>query len=340
MVLVTGGTGLLGSHLILQLLQANVTVRATYRSEASLEEARLLFSHYEGKEAETLFEQIRWVKADIKDVPALDKAFEGISMVYHTAAMISFNPAAWDALKKTNVEGTANIVNLCLAHKVKKLCYASSIAAIGKGPEGAEVTEENEWNESEISVYALSKHLAEMEVWRGSQEGLDIAIVNPGIILGPGNWDHGSLRLFKNVAKGMRYFPPGGTGFVSASDVARIMFLLGSGNIQNERFIVVSDNLSFEAVFAMISSSFGTKPPAMEIPMWILELGWRLDWLLHILLRKKRGITRDTVKSMGSRRKYSVQKLKGILNFEFNELENCIALSSEYFKKRYPAKFN
>lgn len=338
MILVTGGTGLLGSHLLWQLVQEEVSVKAIYRSEETLKEVKTIFSYYTDK-ASSYVDKITWVKADITDVPSLEEAFVGVSHVYHMAALISFNPAAWDSLKKINVEGTANIVNLCIANNIEKLCYASSIAAVGKSLDDSAITEQNEWLENETSVYALSKHLAEMEVWRGSQEGLKVVIVNPGIILGPGNWDHGSLRLFKNVAKGLRAYFPGGTGFVSVNDVASIMTQLMISDIYNERYIAISENLSFQKLFAMIGTSFGVRVPKKEIPFWLLEVGWRIDWLSHHFLRTKRRLTKNTVKSLRERKFFSSKKVERNLTFNFETMEKCIDFSCSILKKRYPNSF-
>ncbi len=338
MVLVTGGTGLLGSHLLFRLAQENVAVRAIYRTRASLEEVRTLFALY-SENASILFEKIQWIEADITDIPAMEKAFSGVTGVYHAAAMISFNPAAWEALKKTNVEGTANIVNLCLAYGVRKLCYASSIAAIGKGTSGKIVTEVNEWAETETSVYARSKHLAEMEVWRGSQEGLEVVIVNPGVILGPGSWHQGSLRFFKNAAGGMKWYFPGGTGFVDVRDVAACMHQLMHSGVRNERFITVGHNLSYKTVFGMISDSFGQSRPSRKVPLWLLEVGWRVDWFSHYFLRTRRRLTRDIVSSLKNPSEYSSEKLEKSLKFTFTELEECIRFACVYFQNRYKDSF-
>ncbi len=329
---------MLGSHLLFRLVQENEAVRAIYRTEASLEEVRILFAHY-SENARTLFESIHWVKADITDIPSLEKAFEGIKTVYHSAAMISFNPAAWEALKKTNVEGTANMVNLCLAYGIKKLCYASSIAAIGKGTPGNFVIEANEWAETETSVYAHSKHLAEMEVWRGSQEGLDVVIVNPGVILGPGNWQQGSLRFFKNAAGGMKWYFPGGTGFVDVRDVAACMQGLMHSGVRNERFITVGKNLTYKTVFGMMSDSFGLARPTRKVPLWLLEVGWRADWFSHYFLRTRRRLTRDIVSSLKNPSEYSSKKLIEALGFEFTEIEDCIRFACDFFRKRYKDSF-
>lgn len=329
----------MGSHLLFQLLQDHDAVRATYRTEASMEEVRSLFEYYT-EDPDLLLDKIQWVQADITDVPALESAFEGVTQVYHAAAMISFNPAAWEALKKTNVEGTANIVNLSLAHGVKKLCYASSIAAVGKGVQQGAVTEENEWAETETSVYALSKHLAEMEVWRGSQEGLEVVIVNPGVILGAGNWKQGSLRFFKNAARGMKSYFPGGTGFVDVRDVAFCMKELMRSRVRNERFITVADNLSYKEFLGSLSQAFGLPNPERAIPLWALELGWRLDWFSHHFLRTKRRLTRDTVNSLKNPREYSSGKIKDALGFEFTDTQDSIRKYSAYFRKRYPSAFS
>ncbi|QBA65099.1 NAD-dependent epimerase/dehydratase family protein [Muriicola soli] len=338
MILVTGGTGLVGAHLLFHLLSENKRVKAIYRSEESLLETISIFKHY-SDEANSLYQRITWIKADITDVPSLEIAFKGITQVYHAAAMISFNPAAWSALKKTNFEGTANIVNLCLAHKVEKLCYVSSIAAVGRGTHQAVVTEENDWLESETSVYALSKHLAEMEVWRGSQEGLKVVIVNPGVILGPGNWNQGSLKFFAKTAKGIQRYFPGGTGFVAVKDVASAMYMLMESEVYNERFITISENMSFKNLLVQISNSFGLDAPSKQIPMWQMEIGWRLDWFSHYFLRTKRRLTRDTVNSLKTQRMYSSEKIEKTIGFEFSDLQKCIASSCAYFKSRYPEAF-
>ena len=338
MVLVTGGTGLLGSHILFHLVQKGERVRAIYRDINSIQKVERLFSHYT-KENQNLFTEITWVEADILDIYSLEEAFDTVTKVYHAAAYISFNPKDWPTLRKTNVEGTKNIVNLCLDKNITKLCYASSIAAIGRSTNNELVTEENEWADSEINVYAVSKHRAEMEVWRGSQEGLDVVIVNPGIILGPGNWNHGSSRLFKNAAKGMRSYFPGGTGFISANDVATIMIKLMDSTIKNERFITVAKNLSYQEVFAMMSTSFGLPVPQKRIPYWVLEWLWRIDWFQSHLLGKKRKLTKSTVKSLRNRQEYSHNKVKEALHYEFEALKSCIDITCKILKEEYPEKF-
>ena len=213
MVLVTGGTGLIGSHLLFKLTQQGENVRATYRVGSDLDQVKVVFSYY-SDDSESLFNQIEWVEADLNDIPKLTLAFENISHVYHCAALISFDPSDYKLLRKTNIKGTANIVNLCSAFSVKKLCYVSSIATLGYNPE--RIDEETHWSgNQDQSVYAISKYGAEMEVWRGTQEGVSTVIVNPGVVLGPGFWSSGSGLLFKMAAKGKMYATKGVTGYVA-----------------------------------------------------------------------------------------------------------------------------
>ncbi|MCB0464194.1 MAG: NAD-dependent epimerase/dehydratase family protein, partial [Aequorivita sp.] len=184
MILVTGGTGLVGSHLLFFLLKKNERVRAIHRKSSDIQSVKKVFALYT-PEVESLFNKIEWIEADITDIPALKEVFMGIKKVYHCAAFISFNPSKYKVLKKANVEGTANIVNLCLANNIEKLCYVSSVATLGSNLKDQLISEETSWNPDEKnSVYAITKYGAEMEVWRGTQEGLDAVIVNPGLILG------------------------------------------------------------------------------------------------------------------------------------------------------------
>ena len=212
MVLVTGGTGLIGSHLLYKLTEQGEKIRATYRVGSDLERVRVIFSYYSDN-SESLFKQIEWIEADLNDIPKLTVAFENVTYVYHCAALISFDPSDYKLLRKTNIKGTANIVNLCIAFGVKKLCYVSTIATLGHNP--SLIDEETHWDgNQDQSVYAISKYGAEMEVWRGIQEGIPTVIVNPGVVIGPGFWSSGSGLLFKMTAKGRPFATEGGTGYV------------------------------------------------------------------------------------------------------------------------------
>jgi nucleoside-diphosphate-sugar epimerase len=324
MILVTGGTGLVGSHLLYFLLKSGASVRAIHRKTSNLEAVKKVFS-YETEDAENLFNKIDWVAANITDIPALSEAFKGITHVYHAAAYISFDPKHYYKLKKSNIEGTANIVNLCLANNIQKLCYVSSVATLGENPTGNLVSEITEWNpEEDNSVYAITKFGAEMEVWRGTQEGLDVVIVNPGVILGEGFWDSGSGIIFKRVAKGIPFYFGGGIGVVDVKDVVLIMQQLMESGCTNEKYILVESNVSYQQLLTQISTSLGKKPPMKEAPKWILSVLSQLDWFSATFFGTKRRLLKSTVNSMYTESFYDASKIKKELSYTFTPFEETV----------------
>ena len=335
MILVTGGTGLVGSHLLFKLVSNNENVRAIYRREKTLQRVKHVFSYF-SDDAENLFNNIEWVEADINDIPNLEDAFKGITSVYHCAAFVSFEPDKYITLRKVNIKGTANIVNLGISHKVKKLCYVSSIATIGHHSDSEKlIDEKTAWNpEEDNSVYAITKYGAELEVWRGTQEGLDAVIVNPGIILGAGYWSGGSSgNLFKQIHKGMRYYVNGVSGYVDVWDVVNTMHQLMAGPIKNESFILVSENLSFKTFQTKTALALNVKPPTKEAKPWLLNVVWRLDWLNFKLFGKRRSLSKQTAKSAVSITKYDNSKLKSKLSFEFKAIDESIDEVSKLYLK-------
>jgi nucleoside-diphosphate-sugar epimerase len=333
MILVTGGTGLVGSHLLYKLVTENKKVRATFRREKTLQRVKHVFSYF-SEDYELFFNKIEWVKGDINNIPQLQLAFKDITHVYHCAAFVSFEPDKYKTLRKINIEGTANVVNLAISNNVKKLCYVSSIAAIGHKINSNEVIDENtNWNpEEDNSVYAITKYGAELEVWRGTQEGLDAVIVNPGIILGGGFWNGGSSgSIFKQVYKGMTYYATGVTGYVDVWDVVGCMIQLMNSTIINEKYILISENLSFRDFQMKAANYLNVKPPKKEAKPWLLGMVWRLDWLNHKLFGKRRNLSKQSAKSMVTVTKYNNDKVKTMLNFDFKPIENSIREVSQLY---------
>ena len=326
---------MVGAHLMLHLLKNNTTVRATYRKGSNLKQVEKVFSYYT-KEASELYNKIEWVLADINDIPALEIAFQNVDYVYHAAALISFDPRDYYKLKKANILGTENIVNLCLSHSVKKLCYVSTIGAIGKSTEGQMATEENDWSNQDVNVYALTKYRAEMEVWRGSQEGLDIVIVNPGLILGPGFWDTGSGALFNIAQKAKDYYPPGGTGFITVNDVIQMMTELMASDIVNQRFIAVTENITYKDILTRLAIALGKKPPSKMLRLRQLKLGRLIDFLKSLTTGSKRRVTRKTIESLLHPETYDNRKIVDAIGFQFEPLQATIALCCEKFKEENP----
>lgn len=330
MILVTGGTGLLGSHLLLKLTEAGHSVRAVHRKKSDLKRVEKVFGYYQ-KDGTDLFNAIEWIEADINDIPALEIAFKNITHVYHAAALISFDPRDYKKLQKINVEGTANIVNLCIVNKVQKLCYASTIGALGRSIEGYTTNEETPWTPLEANVYGLSKHAAEMEVWRGSQEGLPVVIVNPGVIIGPGFWESGSGALFTTARKTHGYYPPGGTGFISVHDTVAMMIGLMQSPITNERYIAVAENWTYQRVLTEITGQLGIKPPSKKLKFWQLKIGRWLDWLKNLFFKSGRTITKSHIRSLKNRQIFDNHKIRSALDFEFRSLQDEIRFCCERF---------
>lgn len=331
MILITGASGLVGSHLTLELLQSGQAVRALYHTEKSLENVRKLFTLYE---QEALFDQAQWVKADITDIPSLEPVFENIQEVYHCAALISFDPADEKKLRKINIEGTANVVNLCLDFGVEKLCYVSSIAAIGPSLiEGSTINETTDWNpEHNHSDYAISKHGAEMEVWRGQQEGLSVRIINPGVILGPGFWQQGSGVIFDRVAKGLLFYTRGTTGFVGIEDVVRCIVQSMNEENSGEQFIAVAAHQSYEWLVKNIASGLQVSGPKIYIPLWMCVLAARIDGVLS-WFGKKRTLSLSMAKSLHSHDQYENKKAQNQLGISFESLEETIAKMCAFYRK-------
>jgi dihydroflavonol-4-reductase len=320
MILVTGGTGLVGAHLLLHLAENETAIRAIYRSEKKIEKSKKLFTLYN---KENLFSKIEWIKADILDVPSLEVAFKNIDYVYHCAAQISFDPKDENLLRKINIEGTTNIVNFCIDKNVKKLCHVSSIAALGDLKETETIlNEEIEWNpEASHSDYAITKYGAEMEVWRGQQEGLQVVIVNPGVIFGSTLWKEGSGEFFTKIKKGFPFYSKGSTGYIGVFDVVKIMQLLMKSSISGERFSLVSENTSFEEIISKIALKMNAKKPNFEAKPWMTSLAWRLDWLVSKIFRTRRNITKYGANSLHSDEIISNEKIKNALNFEFQSID-------------------
>jgi dihydroflavonol-4-reductase len=323
MILVTGGTGLVGAHLLIHLLENNEKVKAIYRNERHLEKVKSLFSN---QNKQQLYEAIHWVKADILDIPSLEVAFENIDYLYHCAALISFDPNDENSLRKVNIEGTANIVNLCLSYNIKKLCHVSSIATLGNlAQHETLVTEETEWNPEALhNDYAISKYGAEIEVWRGQQEGLNVVIVNPGVIFGSLLWENGSGAFLAKIKKGFPFYTKGSTAYIGVFDVVKIMYLLMKSDISGERFILVAENSSFEKVIFLIANKLNVKKPSFEVKPWMTSIAWRLDWFIATVFRTQRKISKYSANSLHSTEIISNAKVKNRLNYEFESIESVI----------------
>ena len=321
MVLVTGGTGLVGAHLLILLTEKGEQVRAIYRNLDNIQKTKSLFALYK---KDTFFELIQWVQADVLDIPTLENAFQGINKVYHCAAMISFDPKDENLVRKTNIEGTANIVNFCLAYNIQKLCHVSSIAALGDlAPHESIITEETEWNPEKLhSDYAISKYGSEMEIWRSQQEGLKVVMVNPGVIIGPGFWDQGSGEIFTRVKKGLSFYTKGSTGFVAVTDVVNILHQLMESSIHGERYTLISQNITFQDLLFTIADALKVKRPKYHATPFMMNTLSKLDWIVSTVFGQKRQLSKASAKSFYSSDLFSNEKIKNALNIKFIDVHD------------------
>ena len=331
MILVTGGTGLVGSHLIYQLTLENNVIRATHRADSDIERVKLLFKFY-SKNFNQLFKKIEWIEADLNNLSQLQDAFKDISFVYHCAAYISFDPSKYETLRRVNIRGTANIVNLCIKNKIKKLCHVSSVATLGYNIK--EIDENNYWDGNKHkSAYAISKYGAEMEVWRGVQEGVKSVIINPGVIIGPGFSKSAFGKIIKMVTKKKRFHTCGKTGYVDVRDIANIMIRLMNSKIENERYIVVNKNLSYKRVIDIVSSNLGLKNKSTFLSKSKLKIALMLDLVSSKFLNKERKLSKALCKTLTRNFNYSSKKIKKSLNFEFTSILETFEKSCQFYSQ-------
>ena len=312
MILVTGGAGLLGKELIIQLLAAGKKVRAVY-NKTPLAEFNSPF--------------LQQFHCNILDVVGLEEAMKDIEQVYHCAAIVTFNPAKKREMFKINIEGTANIVNAALEAGVKKMVQVSSVAALGRIRENELVNELMNWSEeTSNSAYGQSKYLAEIEVWRGIAEGLEAVMVNPAIILGPGNWDEGSTKIFQSVYNGFPWYTDGVTGFTDVRDVANAMIQLMESNISGERFIISAQNRSYKELLDLIAKAFGKKTPEKKVTPFLAKIVWRMEAIKSMLTKKEPLVTKETSKTAMAKVHFDNSKLlKFLPGFTYHTLEETVA---------------
>jgi nucleoside-diphosphate-sugar epimerase len=313
MVFVTGANGLLGSYIVREFLQEGHAVRALRRPGSDIS---LLAD---------VARQIEWVEGDLFDTHLLGQTISADDMVVHAAALVSFAPARRAEMFKTNVEGTANMVNVCLEKSVRRFCHVSSVAALGRSKNKTVLDETAAWEESEFNTtYAQTKHLAELEVWRGVAEDLPAVVVNPSVVLGPGDWHRSSTQLFRYASEQKTFYPPGMVNYVDVRDVARVIFLLVGTEITGERFILNAGTASYRELLSEIARRFGKKPPKWVAQPWMLQLAWRAEWLRGQLTGREPLVTRETARTALTHYTYQNNKVRNQLDFTFRSLSETL----------------
>jgi dihydroflavonol-4-reductase len=312
MILVTGATGFLGAEVAKQLADSGEPVRCIKRATSVI--PKLLQSYL----------QIQWAEADMMDAFALEDALADVDRVYHCAAWVSLKQADKEAMIRANVEGTANVVNLCIANNVR-LVHVSSIAALGLAKPGELTNEEHQLDiATENDGYAISKLESEMEVWRGIAEGLNAVIVNPSLIIGANAGTLGSGQLFEAVRKGLKVYTEGSAGFVDVEDVAKCMIALMESGIQNQRYIINAENRNYNQLTQEIAQGFGVKPPAILAKPWMMELAWRAASFFAFITRTQPAIDKLAAQAATQKRLYDNSKIKQAIQIEFKPISQTV----------------
>ncbi|HLC82707.1 MAG TPA: NAD-dependent epimerase/dehydratase family protein [Bacteroidia bacterium] len=341
MILVTGGTGLVGTHLLYDLTKSGEKLRVIKRSNSNIANVKKVFSYYTS-DVDSLLNKIEWVDADLLDVYSLMEVMEGVEQIYHCAAMVSFEKKHLAEMMKINVEGTANMVNAALEKGIKKFCHVSSIASLGRAERGEQTSEETFWKSSpENSNYSITKYAAEREVWRAAEEGLNVVIVNPSLILGGGNWTQSSSNMFTKAYKGIKFYSDGTNGFVDVRDVSTIMIKLMESDISNQRFLLNGENASFKHYFEMIHEAFGKAHPRIKAGKFFTGFAWRAEMLRAFVTGSVPLITKETSRSANRQSSFSNKKiLKTFPGYQFITLAQSIndtcALYLKDLKRPHP----
>lgn len=322
MVFVTGATGILGRVIVLELLKKGKNVRAAKRPTSNLNEVRHSYTFYT-ENPDDFFNRIEWVDVDFNDMYSLQEALKEVDEVYHCAAKVGFNPKDSKEIYHTNIKGTENLLYACEGTEVKKFLHVSSIAVLDNFNEKGELDEESDFNPKEDhSAYAISKHISEMEVWRASAEGLNVVIINPGMIIGSGNWGNSSGDIFPTFEKNSFTFS-GGTSYADVRDVAAISVELMEKNIFGERFIIISENRRYSELGKQIRKKLGLKE-AKLLSQFQLNVGVLANALFGWLIPALRMATRSNVKAISEMNIVSNEKIKSRLNYQFIPLTESI----------------
>ena len=324
MVLVTGGTGFLGSYIIRNLVLKGIPVRAIRRT------APMPFWI-----DPDIISKVQWVEADLLDPVALAEAMQGVDVVIHAAAVVSFAPSGRRNMYAINMEGTANAVNVALETGVQRFIHISSIAALGRTTTAELVNEDKKWtHNSNNTHYAITKHYAEMHVWRGFAEGLEGVILNPSTILGYGNWHHSSNTIFKNIYKGFNWYTAGINGFVGVEDVAEAVAGFVHAETTQRRFIVNADNWTFRQLMNTIAAGFDKQPPSREATRLLTAIAWRLESIQSFFTGKKPLLTKETAKVGQSKTSFDGSALlEALPGFRYTPLETVIQNACEKYRE-------
>lgn len=327
---VSGATGFLGAYMVCYLLNQGEEVRAIRRNGSSMSEFDTIFDNkfkgYTPAEIQNIRQKLHWVEGDVLDVVSLENALQGATAVYHCAAVVSFLQKDRNRMMQVNAYGTANMVNTAINAGIQKFCHVSSIAALGREHSGDHMDENSKWVRSDLnSNYAISKHKAEMEVWRAMEEGLHAVIVNPGVILGAGNWEKGSCRLFGLPWKNFPFYTEGINGYVDVNDTVAAMYrLMQEPRSFGERWVLVGENLNMRDFMHLTADYLGRTRARIRVRPWMAGLAWMFFAIKHLFGGKEPSVTRETSRASLHQYFYSSEKIIRQLPFTFTPIKETL----------------
>ncbi len=307
MVAVTGASGLLGRHIVEKLVAEGVAVLALVR------------------DPQTAFAKSVIVRQiDILDPFTIQTALEGATAVIHAAGFVSFNPRRRKEIMDVNVGGTRNVVDVCLHLGIKNLVHISSVSALGR-KSGEIVTEDHSWTGLDASDYATSKYLAELEVYRGAEEGLTVGLINPSVILSGSQSHRSSATLFDYVWAENRFYTDGHLNYVDARDVSDVVYELLTQPRSGERFILTGGTIHYGEFFARLAKQWNKRAPTIRISSSLVFLFGLGEELRSFILRKEPQVTRQSAMMTVRNYSYSTEKAQRVLNTRFRTIEESIS---------------
>ena len=323
MIAITGASGLLGSFVASHFISQGEQVVAFKRKESDIS----FLKH--------LQEKIHWREVDLLDPISLGESLKDVHTVIHSAALVSFNPKKAKAVFDTNVTGTKNVVDACLATGIKKLIHISSVAALGGQKGTDQINEDSLWTASALnSDYAISKYQAELEVYRGYEEGLKVAILNPSVVLGPGDWHRSSSQLFKYIWNENLFYTDGMLNYVDVRDVANMVHSLYTMDFNGERFIANTNGISFKTIFDEIAKRFGKRSPYLRVGPSLTGVIASLEAIRCFVTNQEPVITKHTVRMARERLCYDNKKALNTLKIRLHTLEETLDFCCHFYKEK------
>jgi len=332
-ILVTGGTGLVGAHLLFQLTCLGKNPIAIKRKNSDIKNVKKIFAYY-SENFENLFNQIKWIECDILDICQLDKVIKSVNCIYHAAALVSFNSALKNQMIENNATGTSNVVDCALKHNIQKICHVSSIATLGSNEQN-NVDENCIWDWTNKSAYAISKYLAEMEVWRAFGEGLNGVIVNPSLIIGPGFWDSGIGTIINNSKNISPFYPQGSCGIIDVNDLVKIMIKLMNSDVSNNRFIINSDHISYKEILRIVNKQLKISPPSIKLPKFLMSIFIYLNIFYNTLIGGKIELSTDAIKYTTQKIILNTAKINKLIKFNYKNTQESLTSCVNLYAQEY-----